>query len=271
MSRNDLGNLARNLDLSIAVVRGIARSEGKQEDAIIANSAARACAQIALRAGYPSKEVAEKNIRATLSAVYILPSGVETRIRFFMRAHEQAPWINLPPFRLALSALASSDIKGFSALVARYPRLLGAFTYATGTDDAMVDALAARSPKYRRNRTSRRLITAAAFEKAVKQRLRRWGSVSSLYWQAALQLNPKVRQTGLVAARKKQHNHTQGVVVKTAKDRNGVLIEIEHHADRENPRFYKRLENIIKSTTRYWAEMAGKQIVAHKQLGKLLS
>lgn len=281
---NQLQRLADDLDLSVGVLRGIAKGEGRKEEDIVRQSAARALGQIALWAGYPTKQRAEKEIAKLARTNYITSDVLLKRLDKFMTANAEKPFANLPPFRLARAALVAENMTLFVELYRRYwkilrlPFLYMPFSEANVKNDMDHDMLDRAAASMRGKGASRRpfegvqrIIGLKAFLKGLRARAKRWGSVSSLYWQAALELNPKVKQPGLAAARKKAHPHPQGAIVKTQKTRDGWIIEVEHHADKENPRFYKKMEGIIRDSVKYWSDMAGKQIVASKKLGKLLS
>lgn len=279
---NQLQKLADDLDLSIGVLRGIAKGEARKEEDIVRQSAARALGQIALWTGYPSKARAEQEITKLARTNYITSDVLLKRLDKFMTANAEKPFVNLPPFRLARAALVAENMPLFVEYYQRYRKLLRfPFFYMPfdeghvqkEMDHDMLDKAAARGAVANRRPYggAQRIIGLKAFLKGLRDRAERWGSVSSLYWQAALELNPKVKQPGLAAARKKAHPHPQGAIVKTQKTRDGWIIEVEHHADKENPRFYKKVEGIIRDSVNYWSAMAGKQIVASKKLGKLLS
>lgn len=281
MKNKELALIAKNLDLSIGVIRGIAKGEARKEDDIVRQCAARALAQIALWAGYPTKQRAEKEITKLARTNYITSDILLKRLDAFILNNAEKPFVNLPPFRLARAALAAENMPLFVELYQRYRKLLRfPFLYMPfnegnvrkDLDHDLLDKAAANGKVANRRpyEGTQRIIGLKSFTKGLRERLKRWGSVSSLYWAAAIKLNPNVKQPGLLAARKKEHAHPQGALVKVSKKRDGWVIEVEHHADKENPRFFKKMEGVINDSVKFWTGMATKQIVASKLLGKLL-
>lgn len=279
MKKESLKQLSARLGLTAAVLRGIQRGEKRSAGQIVANNMAKCLGNIAKRCGYKDKQTAAASIEKDILLLY--QSAEKLGARVMKYAEQTRKKQHKEVLEKAASLLLSGNVKGFMRLVSQHSFL--AFLkrpVATKIDDALIDSF--RSKKKQDKKTAQALLNATGFggekilikasaiKSAVRKRLKRYGVVPSLFWEAAVDFNPKVRVKGVSAAKKKAKPKTRGASAKTARDSKGYQATIEHHLEGESANFKNKLNRIVKQNEEYWAKIAEKEVLAHMYLDKYL-
>lgn len=279
MKGKDLKQLAKRLDLSVSVLKGIQKGEKRGAGQLMANNMAKCLGNIAKRTGYKDKASAERAIERDIRLLYVASEDFGARVqRFANNTHNKK---NKELLNTAAGLLLSGNVKGFSKLIAKHPQL--SFlkrTCTTKVDNALIDTL--RQQKKQNRKTAQALLSAigaggekilikgSAIKSAVRKRVKRYGTIPSLFWEAAVEFNPKVRVKGVSAAKKKPKQKTRGAASKTFRNSQGYIASIDHHIEGESASYRGKLNKITKQNEQYWAKMAEKEILAYMSLDKYL-
>ena len=278
MSKN-LKSLAKALKLSEGWLKGLVKSNGRTKDAIVAVNTANACKAVARFTGYKSKEAAEKAIRSNINMLYIPSSTLANRIqRVLPKYGEEKKEI----LKKAIAALRSNNFTEYNRLIRSNKELIEGYKRkcAKTINKKLVDRLRL-APKSNKQAAkgillsvntpngSKIVVPQEKIEAEVQKRLKRYGSVGSLFWQAAKKLNPKIKPQDLQKEKRKKHKLTNGASYKTSTTNDTVSATVEHTAE-GNEKFQRKLLKRIAQQEKWWAKQAEKQIIAAKYLDKLL-
>lgn len=274
-----LKSLAKALKLSEGWLKGLVKSNGRTKDAIVAVNTANACKAVARFTGYKSKEAAEKAIRSNINMLYIPSSTLANRIqRVLPKYGEEKKEI----LKKAIAALRSNNFTEYNRLIRSNKELKEGYKRkcAKTINKKLVDRLrlASKSNKQAAKgillsvntpNGSKIVVPQEKIEAEVQKRLKRYGSVGSLFWQAAKKLNPKIKPQDLQKEKRKKHRLTNGASYKTSTTNDTVSATVEHTAE-GNEKFQRKLLKRIAQQENWWAKQAEKQIIAAKYLDKLL-
>ena len=187
-----LKSLAKALKLSEGWLKGLVKSNGRTKDAIVAVNTANACKAVARFTGYKSKEAAEKAIRSNINMLYIPSSTLANRIqRVLPKYGEEKKEI----LKKAIAALRSNNFTEYNRLIRSNKELKEGYKRkcAKTINKKLVDRLrlASKSNKQAAKgillsvntpNGSKIVVPQEKIEAEVQKRLKRYGSVGSLFW-----------------------------------------------------------------------------------------
>ncbi len=279
MKAETLKQLAKKLELSEAVLKGIKKGDKRKGGHVVSNNMAKCLGNICKRTGYKTKQAAEKAIEGNIRLLYISAEEFGRRVQRLAERTKSKQRAELLVKGAAL--LLVGNVKSFIKLIAKDASL--SFLKrkcATKVDDALLDTFRNQPKQNRKTAKAVLMATGAGGEKilvkqsainsAVKRRLKRYGAVSSLFWEAAMSFNPKVKIKGLAAAKKKPQNKTRGASARASASPQGYMAEIAHHLEKDAPAFKAKLNKIVMDSEKYWAKMTEKEIIAYMYLDKYL-
>lgn len=279
MKAETLKQLSKKLELSEAVLKGIRKGDKRKGGHVVSNNMAKCLGNICKRTGYKTKQAAEKAIEGNIRLLYIAAEDLGKRVQRLAERTKSKQKAEL--LRKGAALLMAGNSKAFVKLISKDSSL--AFLKrkcATKVDNALLDSFR-NQPKQNRQSAKamltatgaggeRILIRQSAINSAIKKRVRRYGAVSSLFWEAAVAFNPKVKIKGLSAAKKKTQNKIRGASARTSMSAQGYMAEITHHLEKDAPAFKSKIKKIVSDTERYWAKMTEKEIIAYMYLDKYL-
>lgn len=279
MKAETLKQLSKKLELSEAVLKGIKKGDKRKGGHIVSNNMAKCLGNICKRTGYKTKQAAEKAIEGNIKLLYISAEDFGRRVQRLAERTKSKQRAEL--LQKAAAFLLAGNPKSFVKLIAKDPSLIFLKRKCvTKVDDALLDTFRNQPKQNRKTAKTVLMATGAGGEKilvkqsainsAVKRRLKRYGAVSSLFWEAAVAFNPKVKIKGLVAAKKKPQNKTRGASSRTSESAQGYIAEIAHHLEKDAPVFKAKINKIISDTEKYWSKMTEKEIIAYMYLDKYL-
>lgn len=279
MKAETLKQLSKKLELSEAVLKGIKKGDKRKGGHIVSNNMAKCLGNICKRTGYKTKQAAEKAIEGNIKLLYISAEDFGRRVQRLAERTKSKQRAEL--LQKAASFLLAGNPKSFVKLIAKDPSLIFLKRKCvTKVDDALLDTFRNQPKQNRKTAKAVLMATGAGGEKilvkqsainsAIRRRLKRYGAVSSLFWEAAIAFNPKVKIKGLAAAKKKPQNKTRGASSRTSVNAQGYMAEIAHHLEKDAPVFKAKINKIISDTEKYWAKMTEKEIIAYMYLDKYL-
>lgn len=279
MKQETLKQLSARLGLSAAVLKGIQKGEKRRGGQVIANNMAKALGNAAKRTGYKDKASAEKAIEKNIRLLYIATEDLAKRVeKAATKTRKKEIKLLL---KSAVELLNAGNAKGFIKLVSSNPQI--SFlkrSCATKIDNALLDSF--RSQPKQNRKTAQALLSAtghngekilikgSVIKSAIKKRLKRFGTVPSLFWEAAIRFNPKVKIKGLVKAKKTPKNKTRGASARTSSGTDGYVAEIAHHLEKESSQFRAKVNTIARENEIYWAKVAEKELISLLYLDKYL-
>ena len=279
MKAETLKQLSKKLELSEAVLKGIKKGDKRKGGHVVSNNMAKCLGNICKRTGYKTKQAAEKAIEGNIRLLYIAAEDLGKRVQRLAERTKSKQKAEL--LRKGAALLMSGNSKAFVKLISKDPSLAYLKRKcATKVDNALLDSFR-NQPKQNRQSAKamltatgaggeRILIRQSAINSAIKKRVRRYGAVSSLFWEAAVAFNPKVKIKGLSAAKKKPQNKIRGASARTSMSAQGYMAEITHHLEKDAPAFKSKIKKIVADAERYWAKMTEKEIIAYMYLDKYL-
>lgn len=279
MKADTLKQLAKKLELSEAVLKGIRKGDKRKGGHVVSNNLAKCLGNICKRTGYKNKQAAEKAIEGNIKLLYISAEEYGRRVQRLAERTKSKQKAEL--LRKGAALLMAGSSKAFVKLISKDPSLVFLKRKcATKVDNALLDSFRNQPKQNRKTAQSLLAATGAGGEKilvkqsainsAIKRRLKRYGAISSLFWEAAVAFNPKVKIKGLAAAKKKSQNKTRGASSRTSVSTQGYMAEIKHHLEKDGSTFNAKLKKIVSDAEKYWAKMTEKEIIAYLYLDKYL-
>lgn len=279
MKAETLKQLSKKLELSEAVLKGIKKGDKRKGGHIVSNNMAKCLGNICKRTGYKTKQAAEKAIEGNIRLLYTASEDFGKKVQRL--AERTKSKLRAELLHKGAVALLAGKPKVFMKLIAKDPSLhFLNRKCVTKVDDALLDAFRNQPKQNRKTAQSLLAATGAGGEKilvkqsainsAIKRRLKRYGAISSLFWEAAVAFNPKVKIKGLAAAKKKSQNKTRGASSRTSVSTQGYMAEIKHHLEKDGSTFNAKLKKIVSDAEKYWAKMTEKEIIAYLYLDKYL-
>lgn len=279
MKAKNLKDVSAKLGLSVSVLKGMQKGDKKEGSKVIANNMAKCLGNICKRAGYKNKQSAMKAIESNIRLLYMSTEEMANRVARF--ANKTTQHKRRQTLLKGEALLRAGQCAAFVKLISKDPSL--AFfkrKTAVKIDNALLDSFR-NQPKQNRATAKamlnaigangeRILIKESSIKSAVNKRLRRYGAVSSLFWEAAIQFNPKVRIKGVDAAKKKVKQKTRGASSRTATSNGTYSAKIMHHLEKDSPTFKNKLNKIVSDGEKYWAKLTEKEIIALLYLDKYL-
>lgn len=271
-----LQTLSAALDLDRRFLSGMTKGNGVTRENILRRSMANALARTARAIGYASKERAARPIAHALLLLYVT-ADVEARhlSRFFARVKN--PALKKLGQRLT-DNLSANNVRGYENIRKRKDASGNFKPGATRVSEVMLTELLAGQPTTQRasailtrhgsEKGFRFVCTRAALDKVLKKRLRRVGAVPSLYWQTAAAIHPPVRLPGMPSF-KKRTAPGKSAVSRHAVQGNKISVTLSHKTDL-SPAMFQKIERVAERQMTFYANRAAAEIVAAKELGKLL-
>lgn len=270
--------LAKNLDIAEGYLKSISKGvKNGQEFDFLGLNAANACRAMAARTGYQSEQAARKAIEKD---VYLLFQDPSKLIRIFQNLGTRDDELGILA-KQGAKFLISGNWKKFNSIIAKHPTLQGfKIKGLSAPDGKMIDEL--QSSAKPNKATARAILTKygangyrimckkSAIEKEIEKRVKRWGNTSSMWWNAAKQLNPKIKKGNLDLPKNKSKNLKNPKGTISIQRGNGVEAIVTHYAERLNPKFKQKLESHIARESAFWGEKAANQIAASDYFKKLL-
>ena len=279
MKAETLKQLSKKLELSEAVLKGIKKGDKRKGGHIVSNNMAKCLGNICKRVGYKSKQAAEKAIEGNIRLLYTSSEDFAKKVQRLAERTKSKQRAEL--LRKGAALLLAGKAKAFMKLIAKDTSLnFLKRKCVTKVDDALLDTFR-NQPKQNRKTAQallsatgaggeKMLVKASAINSAIKRRVKRYGAVSSLFWEAAVRFNPKVKIKGVSAAKKKTKDKTRGASSRTSNGNQGYIAEIIHHLEKDAPTFNAKLKKQVEDSEKYWAKMTEKEIIAYMYLDKYL-
>lgn len=278
-SNGTLKNLSKALGLAEGYIKGLAKGNKKGKDDFITMNTANACRAVAQFTGYRSEDAAKKAIAKNIHMLYQSPESLVKKLeKMITKVGKAKAKIIQEAITHAKSGNGSAYNKlfnkanGMEYLKRKFAKsvkkkLVDDFRSSEKTSWKTAKALLQREKSPDGNRI---IAPSEKIEAAVKSRAKRFGAIGSLFWQAAKQLNPKIKAKNLHPAKRRKIKPSEGAKYTSKIDKTSVMAVVNHKAENINGKFLKKLTKRIKQQEEFWAKKAEKEMLAAKFLDKLL-
>lgn len=274
-----LKNVSEALKISEGWLKGLVKGQGKTKDTIVTHNTANACRAVAQFTGYKSVESAKKAITNNVKMLYESSANLARRIEKVIPKYGK---VKQEILTQAVSALRNNNFTEYNRLIRSNKELVKGYKRkcAKNINQKLIEQLRCSASTNRQTAISilkgagvkygsKIVVPQEKIDKEIEKRLKRYGSVGSLFWQAAKQLNPKIKPQKLQKEKRKKHKATKGAGYKTTITSDAAVATVVHNAE-INQKFKKKLLKRIAQQEKWWAKQAEKQIIAAKFFDKLL-
>lgn len=271
-----LKHLAKVLEISEGYLKGLSKGKKRKDDDFIRLNTANACRAVAKFTGYKDEESAQKAIQANIHQLYMPQEVYADRLEKMLPKFGK---VKRPILAKAAQAIRGGNFTEYNRLIrshkdlTRFKRkcskslkkaLIDKFRSMPKSNRTMAKGLliGEKSPN-----GSKIIAPQAKIDAEIQRRVKRHGSIASLFWQSAKQLNPKIKNDGLSKSKRKKRKAKNGEFFKVNAGGGAVSATVSHMAE-INGKFKQKLLKRIAEQEKFWAKMAEKQIIAAKYLGK---
>lgn len=273
----DLKHLSKALGLSAAWLNKLAGGSGEKASEFVRLNSANCARAMAYYTGYNSEEAAKKAIkRDAFMLFYSLDRYASNLEKLLPKYSQKLQKILLE----AIAFLRAGNDSGFNSTLSLHePFKKYRRNILSKPDTALMDKF--RSSPVANKETAKRLLNRhynnkilvpyAAIMAEVDKRAKRYGVTGSLFWQAAKELNPKIKNSGKqkLPKGKTQIRRTRGSK-RVQKATNEITVNMNHYAESVNPLFRGKVDSKCREQEAFWTKQAEKQVMAATYMKKLL-
>lgn len=277
----NLKKLVKILNVSQGFLKNITKNKKRSKQDFISSNTANACRAVAQFTGYKTREAAEKAIRTNVNLLYIPNDIYAARLTKTARRYGK---VKKQILEQAAQAIRTNNYSQYKKLINSNKDLKKTFSRkcSKSINKKLIDQLRT-APKTNRSAAKNILLSLGSMngkkivvpkqklEKEIQRRVKRYGSIASLFWNAAKTLNPKIKAQKLSKQKRKKHKLTNGMNYKTSISTNTAAANIQHRAEKLNKKFNSKLLKTIQKQQKFWAKQAQKQIIAADVLNRLIT